>query len=184
MKMLFWCLVFCFSAASQAALLTLQADRTQYQVGETVQLNLWLSDFTGTVGSYWAKLHYEPAAFAFADGQFSDGFAGASLQYLQAVPASGQLIIEEYAFWDADELQLSLLQQRRFALARFNFLASASGSWTFSFADDFVGAEYFNGSPLALQKQVFQLQVRSVAEPGAWLFFLALAVLGYRRHRR
>lgn len=177
MKMLFWCLVFCFSAVSQAALLTLQADRTQYQVGETVQLNLWLSEFPGSVGSYWAKLHYEPAAFVFADGQFGDSFAGASLQYLQS--AADMLTLEEYAFWDADVAQLSALQGSGFALARISFVAKTAGDWSFNFADDFIGAELFSGATLPVQAKGLTLQVQAVSAPAGWSLLL-LAGLAFR----
>lgn len=184
MKVVFLWLVLCFSMFSQAAVISLQTDRQHYQVGETVQLSVWLSDFSDTVGGYWTKLHWNTSAFALANSQFGAGFAGASLQYQQADLLQGWLTLEEYAFWDADTVQLAALQGQRFAVASISFVAGQAGDFSFALATDFLGAETFNGQALQLQPQAQQVHVATVSAPASWLLLISVFAWYRRRLRR
>lgn len=176
--------MFCVSTGSNAALMTLQSDRSHYQLGDKVQVHLWLSGQPDIVGAFWARLQYQQSAFSWQSAQFADGFAGESLQYLQADPASGVITLEEYAFWDADVTKLSALQKEPFALASFSFIATQAGQYAFTLAADFLGAETFSGSALSLQSQPLQLNVQQVAAPASWTLLLLAGLLFGRRFTR
>lgn len=174
----------CFSTTSHAALLTLQADRSHYQLGDQVQVSLWLSELPDVVGGFWARLHYQPTALSWQSAQFADGFAGDSLQYLKADPAAGVITLEEYAFWDADVSKLSARQGQRFTLASFSFVATQAGQFSLTLATDFLGAETFSGSVLSLHSQPLQLTIQQVAMPASWTLWLLAGLLFGRRFIR
>jgi hypothetical protein len=125
-------------AQAQAALISVEFDKTQYQVGETIVSQLFVSDFSGPLTGATLSLGIG-SAFSLDGVQISDAFDDGLGDYRFADFVAGQLFVEAYADWAAAQNVLANKQQSRFLLATISFKALTAGLYQFSFDEDYSG---------------------------------------------
>lgn len=185
MKTLLLTICLLFSGLSQAALIQLQPDRTDYQVGDTIQLSMIISGLSETVAGFWTEVFYQPSAFLLQSWQFGngldDGFG--SLQFAKHDAVLGSIALDDVAFPDADESILSAQQGTGFVLAQLNFMALEAGDFLLSFNPGWFEVESFAGDFIAADFADLNLRIQPSQVPApatAMLLLLGLGLL-YRR---
>lgn len=188
MKSMLFVLCLLFSGFSHAALIQLHADRSDYQIGDTVNVTMSISDLTETIGGFWADVLYPSSAVSLLNWQFGsgldDGFG--SYQFDDHNAAAGSIYLEDYADFFADEGILAAQQGSSFVLATFSFLAAQAGDVLLSlnpvnfgavnFANDFVNVSATDLS--------FTVSAAQVPAPATAMLMLAGLGLLYRRRQR
>ncbi len=155
MKHLISALLLLLSTSSHAALIYFEADQSSYQQGEDIQVNMFVSDFSGTLGGFFAELFYDPQ-LNLQSWQFGNGFDdGLGSMQDWGYASSGYFALSDYTF--AFDENLLSHQGNNFMLASFIFTASDTGNFwldlnsaasgLLSFDNDFVD---FSSSALAI----------------------------------
>lgn len=138
---------------AQAALITVETDKQQYQIGEKVTVFLKLSDAGSLMSGFFLDLQYQQSKLALVNWghgtSFDDGFG--SYQYSLHNAASGRLALEEYADWAAEQAVLALLQLGTFTLATLEFTALAAGQFSLNLDPAYLGLMTFGGDLLQPQ---------------------------------
>lgn len=142
-----------FAAASllsanqaQAALITIETDKQQYQVGEKVTAFLKLSDAGSLINGFFLDLKYQPSKLALVSwghgNSFDDGLGSYQSSTHDAV--KGMLGLDEYADPSADQLVLAALQLGSFTLAKLEFTALAAGQFSLNLDPAYLGLVTFD----------------------------------------
>lgn len=200
MKVILYALCFVFFMFSQfahSALMVLQPDRSNYQVGDNIQLQLKLTkldvtDAGSSVAAFWTKLLYQPAALQFQSWQFGTDLtdAAGSLQYADHDALLGALTLDEYAFAAAEPATLAAsqqlaMQQGGLLLATLTFKALQAGDWQPAFDPKWFGVENAAGDRINSAVADLKLTVTAaqVPLPATWLLLLlgVVALLSQRR---
>lgn len=139
-----------------AALIEITLDDNNYQLNDTVNGQIIVTDFNDLLGGFSTELNYNPSALQLLDWQLGDGFDDGfgSYQYSEHDASLGRLVLDDYADFFADTSILSSNQGNEFVLASFSFSALSVGSQVLglnalnseliNFDNDFVAAR-FNG---------------------------------------
>lgn len=177
---------------AHAALITIETDKQQYQVGEKVTAFLKLSDANSLLSGFYLSLKYQTSALALVNWghghSFDDGFG--SYQYGDHDAANGSLALEDYADWAADQAILAALQLGSFTLAKLEFTALTAGNFSLNFDPAYFGLLTFSGDMLQPQWLDASFDVvgnpASVpATPAVALMIGGLLLLGaQRRHQQ
>lgn len=191
------CFGFClFSHFAHSALMVLQPDRSSYQVGDSIQLELKLTDLNvtdvgSTVAAFWTQLFYQPAALRLKSWQFGSGLADAtgSLQFAEHDVLNGILTLDEYAFAPADPATLAAsqqlaIQQGDLLLARFTWQALQAGDWQLAFDPKWFGVQSFAGDRISITGADLRLTITAAQVPAPATLMLLLGGLGLLRQRR
>lgn len=137
MKKLFFGFLLLISTSSHSAIIELQLDKSEYQVGETINVQMLVSDFAELLGGFSAQLNYATSGLAISGwafgGGFDDGFG--SLQFDDHEVAAGNLSLSDYAFLFSDDAILTVAQGTSFMLASFSFQALSAGQHMLDIAD-------------------------------------------------
>ncbi|MDX3772768.1 MYXO-CTERM sorting domain-containing protein [Chromatiaceae bacterium AAb-1] len=185
MKAFIATLILLFSSCSQAALIRFEADKSQYYTGDTIKVNLIVSQFSSVLGGFFAELLHNPLQLALQNWQFGTGFDdGLGSMQDWGYTAQGTLALSDYTF-ATDEAQLSQ-QGDSFVLASFDFEALTAGNFwldlnsnnsgLLSFDNDFVS---YTNAPL----NISVLAPAQIPVPATAMLLLAgLALLRTRRH--
>lgn len=185
MKTVFFTLCLLFSGLSQAALIQLQPDRTDYQVGDSIQLSMVISGLSETVASFMTEVFYQPSAFLLQSWQFGsgldDGFG--SVQFAEHNAVIGSIWLDEFTF-AADESVLADQQGSGFLLASLTFVALQAGDFLFSFDPVLFGVESFAGTFIDASFADLSLRIQPTQVPVPATAFLLLAGLGLLYRRR
>ena len=192
MKFFLLVMLFTFSGLANSALMVLQPERSSYQVGDTIRLELKLTELTTTVGSFWTKILYQPSALQFQDWQFGTGLDDGlgSLQFAEHDAANGQITLDEYAAPAADlstlvAAQQSAMQQGVLVLARLPFQALQAGQVQLTFNPNWFGVESFAGQRIRTQTAALDLNVTAAQVPApATIMMLLLSVVVMSLRRR
>jgi hypothetical protein len=182
--------------SSQASLLSIDLDNTDYQVGDTLQANVMISDieqddfgFQKLLASFDFDLLFDSSLLAYQSTTFGTSldvdpfFAGDQLD-LEVAP--GSLFLSELSFAFSNDLFAAQDGQSSFLLASVNFDVVSSGLNTFQFDnvllnDDF-GTEFSSVS--TFDAEVIITEATSVPEvPSLAIFVLGLIALVARSHR-
>jgi len=123
-----------FSQA-QAALISVEFEKTQYQVGDTIVSKLFVSDFTGPLKGAALSLGIG-SGFSLNSWQLSDAFDDGLGDYQFGDFVAGQLFLAAYADWAAALHVLADKQKDRFLLATVSFKALSAGVFQFSLDQD------------------------------------------------
>ena len=143
-----------FAAASllsanqaQAALITIETDKKQYQVGEKVTAFLKLSDAGSLVSGFFLDLKYQPSQLALLTWGFGNAFDDGlgSYQSSDHDAMKGMLGLDDYADPSADQLVLAALQLGTFTLAKLEFTALAAGQFSLNLDPAYLGLITFGG---------------------------------------
>lgn len=175
---------------AQAALISIETDKLQYQVGEKVTAFLKLSDAESVFSGFFLALQYQHSKLALVNwnhgNSFDDGFG--SYQYSAHDAANGSLALEDYADWAADQAVLAAQQLGSFTLAKIEFTALAAGQFTLNFDPAYFGLLTFNDDLLLPQWQDASFDVIAnpsavPATPAIALMFGGLLLLGAQRRQ-
>ena len=180
-------ITFCllFSGLSQAALIQLQPNQTEYQVGDTVELSMTISGLTETVASFKTEVFYQPSAFLLQSWQFGsgldDGFG--SLQFADHDEAMGSIALDEFTF-ASDESILAGQQGNGFVLANLSFVALQAGEFLFSFNPLLFGVENFAGDFIDASFNDLNVSINPTQVPVPATALLLLTGMGLLLRRR
>lgn len=187
-----------FAAASfltanqaQAALITIETDKQQYQLGEKVTAYLKLSDAGSLLSGFFLNLQYQPAKLALVTwghgNAFDDGLG--SYQYSIHDALNGMLGLDDYADPNADQLILAALQLGTFTLATLEFTALATGQFSLNLDPSYLGLMTFSGD--LVQPQWLDASFEVIGNPAAVpatpalaLMIGGLLLLGAQRRRQ
>jgi hypothetical protein len=174
-----------FSSLTQAAIIELKADKAEYQLGDTVEVQLLVSDAAELLGGFDTLVTYQAAGLTLSGWEFGDGFDDGlgSLQFSDDT-LSGSLSLSDYAFLFSDIGTLTAAQSNGFVLATLRFTAATIGQFG-------VGAEntslvsfdneqiYYPGTS-SLSIDIAAAEIPAPAT--LLLFLLGLTLIGIR-HR-
>lgn len=162
---------------AQAALITIETDKQQYQVGEKITAFLKLSDAESLISGFFLALQYQQSKLALINwghgNSFDDGFG--SYQYSAHDAANGSLALEDYADWAADQSLLAALQLGGFTLAKIEFTALAAGQFSLNLDPSYFGLLTFSGD--LLQPEWLDASFDVIANPSAVPATPAMALL-------
>lgn len=172
---------------AQAALISVEFDKTQYQVGDTIVSKLYLSDFSGPLKGATLSLGVGQG-FALDSWQLTDAFDDGLGDYRFGDFVAGQLFLEAYADWAAALNVLADKQKDRFLLATVSFKALSAGVFQFSMDQDYSGVIDGNGDFATGRLSATALSVApasAVSAPATGLLLAAGCWLlaGWRRRR-
>ncbi|RVU37116.1 hypothetical protein EOE67_12465 [Rheinheimera riviphila] len=152
---------------AQAALITIETDKQQYQVGGKVTAFLKLSDASSLISGFFLAMQYQNSALALVNwghgNSFDDGFG--SYQYSAHDAVNGSLALEDYADWAADQAVLAALQLGGFTLAKIEFTALAAGQFSLNLDPSYFGLLTFSGD--LLQPEWLDASFDVIAKPSA-----------------
>ncbi|MDP5141169.1 PEP-CTERM sorting domain-containing protein [Rheinheimera baltica] len=186
MKSMLFALCLLFTGASHAALIQLNADRSDYQVGDIITVTLSMSDLTETMGGFWAEVLYPTSAVSLLNWQFGSGFDDGfgSYQFDEHNALVGALFLSDYADLFADEMILATQQGRSFELATFSFLAGQVGDVLISLNFMNFGAVNFANDFVDVSATDLNLTITAAQVPAPASALLMLAGLGLLYRRR
>lgn len=132
---------------AQAAIISIETDKQQYQVGEKITAFLKVSQADVLLSGFFLALQYQHSALAVLQwgygNSFDDGFG--SYQFGEHDLANGRLSVEDYADWAADQSLLAALQSGGFLLATVEFQALVGGQLSLSLDPTYLGLLTFDG---------------------------------------
>lgn len=178
---LFVAVATCLTPAVQAALITVEQDKTHYQVGETIVSKLYLSDFHGPLTA--ALLSFSLGSqLSLQQWQISDAFDDGAGDYRFGDLIAGQLFLEAYADWAASLAVLAQKQQDRFLLATVSTKALSGGQFSFQFDPLYSSVLDSNGQLAHVSVQQRGFLVSSVSTPWSVPLLLSgVLLLWWRR---
>lgn len=189
MKTLLTTLLLVLSFSSQAALIKLESLHSDYQVGDTVELQLSISNLTDTLGGFFSELSYATEGFSLLSWQFGNGFDDGfgSLQFADHDALAGLLALDDYADPAADEQLLAEQQGNGFVLATIRFQALQAGHFLFNLNPDWTGALTFDNAFVTSGLSDLSMQIHSSTTPvpaPASALLLAAGLLMLRARKR
>lgn len=178
---LFSAVAACLTPAVQAALITVEQDKTHYQVGETIVSKFYLSDFHGPLTA--ALLSFSLGSqLSLQQWQISDAFDDGAGDYRFGDLIAGQLFLEAYADWAASLAVLVQKQQDRFLLATLSTKALSGGQFNFQFDPLYSSVLDSNGQLAHVSVQQRGFLVSSVSTPWSVPLLLSgVLLLWWRR---
>ncbi|MCC5826918.1 PEP-CTERM sorting domain-containing protein [Alkalimonas sp.] len=189
MKTLLTTLLLALSFHSQAALIKLESLHNNYQVGDTIELQLSISNLTDTLGGFFSELSYATEGFSLLGWQFGNGFDDGfgSLQFADLDALAGLLALDDYADPAAEESVLAAHQGNGFVLATISFQALQAGHFLFSLSPDWTGALTFDNAFVTTSFSDLSMQIQPTTSPipaPASLLLLAAGLLLLRARKR
>ena len=177
-----------FSAASQAATVSLDPTTTTVGVGSAFQVNLDISGVnnatTPAVGAYDVTLSFDPALVAFQNASFGTQLDPSGQGDIQSVtPGASNVEVYEIALDSAQQLTAS--QSNSFTLASFSLYSLAAGTSALNLTLN--GLSDVNGSPIAASVSGGSVTIGTTPvplPPTIWLLCLALISMCGLRPRR
>ena len=188
MKNIVLLLAVLISFNSNAALISISLDKSQYQLNETISGQLVVSEFTESLGGFWAQLNFDPVVLSMESWQFGNGFDDGlgSLQFDEYNESGGSLYLGDYSDLFADTNVLLANQGTEFVLASFTAKSNFAGSHMLTsndfgllnFDNDFVDVNF-------VPQNINVVNATQVPEPGTWLLmFASLLILGRSQFRK
>lgn len=181
MKTILTTLLLVLSFSSQAALIKLESLYSNYQVGDTIELQLSISNLTDTLGGFFSELSYATEGFSLLGWQFGNGFDDGfgSWQFADHDALAGLLALDDYADPAADEQLLAAQQGNGFVLATIRFQALQAGHFLFSLNPDWTGALTFNNAFITTGLSDLGMQIQPTPTPVPAPATLLLLLAGF-----
>jgi hypothetical protein len=184
------------SLSSQATLLSIDLDNTDYQVGDTLQANVIISDieqdslgFQKLLGSFDFDLLFDSSILAYQSttfGSFLDVDPFFASDQFDAELSMGDLYVSEISYAFSDDLFAAQDGQSSFLLASVSFDVLADGLNTFNFADILLADDFGDdfSSVSSSGAEVIVGGATSVPEmPSLAIFALGLIALVVRQRK-
>lgn len=184
------------SLSSQATLLSIDLDNTDYQVGDTLQANVMISDieedsfgFQKLLASFELDLLFDSSLLAYQSTNFGtsldvDPFFASNQLDLEI--GSGSLFLSEVSFAFSDDLFVAQDGQSSFLLASVSFDVISDGLNIFQFDNVVLGDDFGTdfSSVSSSGAEVIVGGATSVPEmPSLAIFALGLIALVVRQHK-
>ena len=162
------------SINANATLLTINFDDTQYAVGDTVTGELVVSNFSETLGGFFAEIVFDEQLLSLTSFSLGNGFDDGLGSYsFTDDSVAGLLSIEDYADLAADISILGLNQGSSFVLANFTFRTLSSGLQTVSILAGAEVISFNNSTVTVLPSTDTSFNVTQVPEPTTGLLLIA-----------
>jgi hypothetical protein len=178
MKKIIACCVLMLSFMTQATVMKVELDKTEYKVGDNIFAQLRIQDYTGGVSAFGVDLRYMLSGLTLENISFS----GALMTSIQDFSFSGDLISLLEVNTDVNE-DLAAFQSANFVVATLNFKALLAGSFSFDLLNPDLGD--INGTaitPVELQNANFKVvSAPAVPAPATALLLLPALLLLKRR---
>lgn len=178
MKKLLLTLVLLTSFASNATLISLDLDKTNYLENEVVTAQLNLTSLDYFLGGVVAEVNYDFNALELINWSFGNGFDDGlgSVSYSDNSVA-GLFYLDDFADFGADEMILQANQGTGFTLATLTFRALSAGPQILSILDGMEVVSLDNNSIDRFSQFDAKFNVTSVPEPASALLFLSSLLL-------
>ncbi|MDO6444800.1 PEP-CTERM sorting domain-containing protein [Colwellia sp. 1_MG-2023] len=182
MKNILLIIALLFSVNSQATLIALSFDQTEYNNNETITGQLVASDLSYLLGGFAGTINFDPSQLALTGWSFGNGFDDGLGSY-SAVDDSvaGTLYLEDFADFYADEPTIIANQGASFVLASFTFNALSSGIQTVSLLQGLEVVSFDNSQLESFAGQSVSFNVSQVPEPMSIVLLAAALVFLIRR---
>ena len=178
MKKLLLTLVLLTSFASNATLINLDLDKTNYLENEVVTAQLNLTSLDYFLGGFVAEVSYDFNALELINWSFGNGFNdGLGHTPYADDSIAGLFYLEDFAYFDADEMVLQANQGTGFTLATLTFRALTAGPQILSVLDSMEVVSLDNNSIDRFNQFDAKFNVTSVPEPASALLFLSSLLL-------
>lgn len=182
MKKILALFAFCLSLQTQAALISIETDKTTYQVNDVITAKVQVSGLAinELISAYLFKLQLPSAGLQLLSYQFGDLLGGSNSSIQDLLDFGSELQVSEVSF--ADDSELTTLQQGgAFTLVSLQFKVQQAGQFMLSLFDlDTSGAGSVS-QPVDLAKDI-EFTVNKVPAPASLLLLLPFALwLGRRR---
>lgn len=178
--------VLLFSSLAQAAIIELKADKAEYQLGETVEVQLMVSGAAELLGGFDTLVTYQAAGLALSGWEFGNGFDDGlgSLQFSDDT-LPGSLSLSDYAFLFSDIGVLTAAQSNGFVLATLRFTAETIGQFGVGAENtslvSFDNSEIYNPATSSLSIDITAAEIPAPAT--LLLISLGLALFAFRRQK-
>lgn len=194
-KTLFAAAALFFAAQSEATVINIQLDKNQYEVGDTVKAELWLSDIQDLVTGFDASLLFNSKLLQLQNVSFGNSLSLPAVSSDRDFFAdNGELMLWElfFGFSTEDMTDLAALQQgSSFRLASISFTALKNGLAKLQLGSASVVYEPVGQTPyfdMEVRTELAQVQIgdqaTAVSAPAtAWLMLPALLLMLRLRRR-
>jgi hypothetical protein len=179
MKNILLTLALLTSFVSNATLINLDLDKTNYFENEVVTAQLTVTDLDYFLSSFAATIGYDSNALALLNWTFGNGFDdGLGNSPYADDSVAGLFYLEDFADVDADEMILQANQGTGFTLATLTFRALTAGSQILSILGDDTEVVSLDGNSIDMFSQVDKsFDVTAVPEPASALLLLSSLLL-------
>ncbi|GAA6203957.1 PEP-CTERM sorting domain-containing protein [Thalassotalea sp. SU-HH00458] len=182
MKKILLIIVLMFSVNSQATIIALKFDQTEYNNNDSMTGQLVASDLSYSLGGFAGTINFDPSQLALTGWSFGNGFDDGLGSYFAADDSvAGTLYLEDFADFFADELTLVANQGTSFVLASFTFNALSSGLQTVSYLQGLEVVSLDNSQLESFAGQAVSFNVSQVPEPMSIVLLAAALVFLTRR---
>jgi len=172
MKNLLLVLTLAFSLSSNATIIELSFDKTDYQENETITGQLVASDLSYNLGGFAGSISFNPSELMLTGWSFGNGFDdGLGSYYFADDSISGLLYMEDFADLAADLPTIATNQGLSFVLASFTFNALSTGLHTVDLLSGLEVISFDNISLDTFSSQSASFNVSNVPEPATALLF-------------
>lgn len=182
MKKILALLAFCLSLQAQAALISIETDKTNYQVNDLITAKVQVSGLSlnELISAYLFKLQLPVAGLQLMSYQFGDLLAGNNGSIQDVLDFGSELQIAEVSL--NDDTELAVLQQAgAFTLVSLQFKVQQAGQFMLSLFDLDVSGAGAVSQPVSVVKDT-EFTVNKVPAPTTLLLLLPFAIwLGRRR---
>jgi len=123
--------------STRGALLTIELDKSDYQINEAIQGSLIISGSTELLGGAWGQLDYNSNALSIQSWSYGIGFDDGlgSYPWSDHLLADGALYLSDYADMAADTSILAANQGSEFVFAQFTATGLVQGMMSLSLSD-------------------------------------------------
>jgi len=182
MKNLILAFTLMFSLNSNATLIELAFDKTNYAENEQITGQLIVSDLSYLLGGFAGTISFDDNALSLVNWTFGNGFddGNGSSSYSDD-STSGQLYLDDYTDLMADELIIAGQQGTSFILASFSFNSLTTGSHSIELLAGLEVISFDNLNIDNFEQKSASFMVNSVPEPTTALLLLASLFLLRRK---
>ena len=187
MKAMFLALCVMFSGFSQAALIKFEADKANYQVGDTVSIAMVLSSFSRPVAAAFVDFGYTNSFLQFLSAEAGNGFDDGLGSYFYVDSSiDGIFKFSDFPDFSADEAILAANQGSSFVLATIKFRALDAGFAELVFDTSTLFISDFSEEEFAMESDnlEFNIAAAQVPAPATALLLLAGLACLYRRQQQ
>lgn len=181
MKKILALFAFCLSLQAQAALISIETDKTTYQVNDVITAKVQVSGLgiNELISAYLFKLQLPVGGLQLLSHQFGDLLTGSNGSFQDVLDLGSSIEVAETSYNEDSELA-TLQQSSAFTLVSFQFKVLQAGQLMLSLLDvDTSGAGYAT-QPVDVAKAI-EVTANPVPAPATLLLLLPVAAWLARR---